>query len=392
MKMHWRGMILGLCLSPAAWSADLTEAQIRQIIRDEVRAQLASQRETGAPAPTVESVSVALGAGKRADEGWFPIHTGRAASTAPVFRTEAAAQAPAEPELPLQSSDDADVERALSTAALQSPPDALTSAAGVATADNPVRQDNSAVELLATSEGTVATITLGTKAKPVYSPASHRISKQGWSFKATTPIDKDSGRATFASLTGPGNGLTLGVSSTYSSTPAKSADQPTGWSRVFNVESEIGYNDFDYYTSLTHKQTDREMRWMAGGTIATSSPERFAYFGAGFRVQRGYRSQTARIVCPQSADDTFDCVQGSFGPPRRGYQRIAYAEARSAVLGRPFSLRVSHDFASDRSSVDLPIYLLRNAASRFTGGLRLGWDSDNDFVAGVFVGKEFSLE
>lgn len=389
MKMRWPCGFALLCLSQSLLAQGLTAEEIRQIVRDEVQRQLALHHDGAKAEPTTESVLRALSDVKRKDK-WYDIPTGDAAPR--VLNRQETSIISRDLELQPQAMPGSNAAGALVDMDLVSPADALSGPAGVSTADNAVQQGKSAIELVATTEGTSAVITLGTKADAEFDAVSRLIKKDGWNFTASAPLDKSSGEATFASLNGLANGFTLGVSRTYSRTRGKSEKEPTSWSRIFGFNAEIGYDDFTYYTSLTQKEKDREMHWSAGGSLGTSSPLRKAYFGAGFELQRAYESNKPRIVCPLTTDTTFDCVQGSFGAPQRGYQRIAFVEARSALFDRPYNIRLAHDFASDRSSVDLPIYLLRNKQNKFTGGIRLGWNSDNDFIAGVFVGKEFSID
>lgn len=267
---------------------------------------------------------------------------------------------------------------------------ALAGIVGAVTADNPVRPSNDAFEFVATTSGTEATITLSGEEVPVGSPHGPRINTNSWSLTATAPIDKETEEASFASLAGLANGLNLGTAWKFSSVPRSTDTASSDWARTIAVKANLGYDDFAYFSSLTSKEKDREMRWSLGASYGTSSPSRGFYLGGGFDLKHGYKSQDKRIVCPLSTEETFDCVQGSFGPPSSGYGRTAYLEARWSVLARPVSLRVTHDFEDDTTSADLPVYLLRNKNDKFTGGLRFGWLSEeSELLVGVFVGKEF---
>lgn len=269
------------------------------------------------------------------------------------------------------------------------PRSALAGVAGAVTADNPVRPSNDALELLASANGAEATITLSTKEHAAGDLQGPRIETSSWRLTATAPLDKKSGEATFASLSGLANGFSLGGSWKFSSVPRQVNRETSAWTRVVSLKASTGFDDFTYFTSLSEREKDREMRWSLGASIGTSSPERKYYFGAGIDLQHAYKAQAPRVVCPLSTELTFECVQGAFGPPSSGYQRIAYVEARGSIMRRPVSLRVSHEFEEEITSADLPIYLLRNG-DKFTGGLRFGWLSDDsEFLVGVFVGKEF---
>lgn len=50
---------------------------------------------------------------------------------------------------------------------------------------------------------------------------------------------------------------------------------------------------------------------------------------------------------------------------------------------------VSFEFQESDTTVLVPVFVLRNDASAFTGGVRLGWTTENDvgFSAALFISK-----
>ncbi len=353
--------------SPQPSTRSAEEERLARLVRDEVARQLYAMR---APDPAMEpSPEAIVSSDAVVDEDWYGINP-RGREVEEVGFSPTMRDSGGEP-LPL--------------AAVSGPVAAVP-------ADNPVRPSNHALELITSTAGTQAIITLSTKERVVTYGNPLRINTASWNVTAAAPIDKKTEEATLGSLAGFANGFNIGAGWKYSSVPRRSSDT-SPWSRVFALRGLIGYDDFAYFTSVTDKESDRETRWSVGASFGTSNQEKTKYIGAGVGIQHGYRNRTARIVCPLSTEPTFDCVQGAFGPPLIGYERIVYVEGRALALRKwPYSVHLAHDLANDRTSVDLPIYLLRDKDSKFTGGVRFGWASGEDFIAGLFVGKEFKAQ
>ena len=399
--------------SDEEWSIikELLDAERSKVLA-EVRGELADATPAE-PATASERVaaSPAMGA-------WYAVPLGKPASDEREKRAVAA-----------ETSSDAVTPDAIAVGVT---PQALSGAAGVAPADRGARGPDSTVQLNASAEAANASIN-------VVIPGNRdlvgdRIVDRQWSLTASAPLDKDKGYASFASLDGAAKGLSVGAEWSRSSAKAfkfgetmkdfckaidlqgscnynaiearlKKLDDPErsakwhdflarfGWTRILSFGATVTHQRYDYLQSLTAKPTtERQQQWSASGTYGMTSPERTTYFGAGFRFGRNYKEAGQRILCPQSDDEPFECVLGRFSPPRRLYSRVAHVEMRTVALGRPVSLRLEHDFAKDESSADLPIYLVRDKNSNFTGGLRLGWTTTDDFIAGIFVGKEFRVD
>jgi hypothetical protein len=83
------------------------------------------------------------------------------------------------------------------------------------------------------------------------------------------------------------------------------------------------------------------------------------------------------------------CAEGPVGPPSTVNRKLLSAEMRGNLGMVGYGLRAAHDFESDTTGIDLPIYLLRNAEGALTGGVRLGWSSKDDVVVGIFLSSPF---
>jgi hypothetical protein len=315
-------------------------------------------------------------------------------------------------------------------AALQPPSQDLT-------ADRHVRA-GSAVQIDASAGATTGTIVLSTPGTPFVNDDSTTIRSKQWSVTASSAVDtKSNGSATFASLNGPANGASLGFDYTYTEAaivtdqhvrdyeelcalsgygdfdcvadnfdkhgpkdPSKQAEYDAALARynsvsstglVLNMHGGLNHNEFSYYDVPSTKHTIDKTGWKLGGEIGMTTHARTSYFGVGFDFVHAYKEDKDRVVCPASDAATFDCISGKFSAPKNQVGRQIYLDASSWEFAKAFSVRLSHDFATDDNAVDVPVYLFGSKDAPFTGGVRLGWTTDDHFLAGIFVGKPFQL-
>ncbi|UXI65780.1 hypothetical protein [Tahibacter amnicola] len=395
-----------LFVSPVAAQADTAalEAQIRKIVAEELQKRVCTATTAQTPPPSAATVDVdAVSTTILTSEPTVP-----AAVSAPTNDkfgnpTDRAGLAP------------------------------LAGAAGIATSDRDTRRSRTTVEIQASADKTTATIAI-----PLVSTTTNdgtTITEKAWSIKASAPVDNaKENSASFATLNGLASGVTLGSDWTYSTTPViqvdlwticqtldrdvslsdctvdavnermasvNDSDLPEAWkallgaskrSITFNLRGEVGHRRHTYFAGpLVPASKDSKIGWSVGGSVGRVSGNREHYVGGGFDFVHSYKDRDPRVVCAQSDAAIYDCTQGSFGPPKDVLSRVLFAEFRTVTLGRPVSLKVSHDLASDKSAVDLPIFLLANEAQNYTGGLRLGWTSTDHFIAGLFVGRAFGI-
>jgi hypothetical protein len=97
------------------------------------------------------------------------------------------------------------------------------------------------------------------------------------------------------------------------------------------------------------------------------------------------------------------CLSGPVGAPARKEKLLTSVEWRRLYVLQPTnplttfgiktlgaSVQFTYDAHNDEYGIDLPIYLVPNDKGGLTGGVRLGYKSeDHDIVAGVFVGAPF---
>jgi hypothetical protein len=154
----------------------------------------------------------------------------------------------------------------------------------------------------------------------------------------------------------------------------------------------VGDESFTYFDPALDKVKAREHAWGAGINFGFFPPGSETFFVLAAEWQDGYKASPAATSCRNSTDPVLACVTGSLAAPASEVRHLLSAEMRG-YLPKPavgLSLRVAHDLRNDRTEVDLPVYLLKSVDGQLTGGLRLGWTSEEHFNLGVFVGVPLS--
>jgi hypothetical protein len=162
--------------------------------------------------------------------------------------------------------------------------------------------------------------------------------------------------------------------------------------REYAVNAKVGHKTFDYLTPQLGEKSEDRLGWSVGASASFIMPSREHLFAVGIDYGRSYRPGREVILCPASnGTDPVECVSGPLGPPIERNSKVLWTEARGGMSSIGYSLRIAHDFESDTTGVDLPIYLLRNAKGALTGGIRLGWSNKQDTVLGVFLSSPLEL-
>jgi hypothetical protein len=162
------------------------------------------------------------------------------------------------------------------------------------------------------------------------------------------------------------------------------------WLRDYAFRIEVGRERFDYLTPALDAGSEHHVGWGVGATAAFVSPSRRWMYLLGVDYQKGREGADSAILCPPSGGTgVVTCVEGPVGPPSTVNRKLLSAEMRGNLGIVGYGLKAAHDFESDTTGVDLPIYLLRNAEGALTGGIRLGWSTEDDVVVGIFLSSPF---
>lgn len=163
---------------------------------------------------------------------------------------------------------------------------------------------------------------------------------------------------------------------------------------IFGFKGKIGVEQFKYRDMMSLEvQKNNETPWSisAYSQYVCGSTT----YGGGFQYQESYKEKPEVSICttlPMPPGATA-CSNGRIGPPDRNERQLAFFEIHHHKRGRAFAVapRISFDFEKDEVGINVPIYLVRNKEGLFTGGLKIGWQSETDeVVAGFFVGKAFT--
>lgn len=164
---------------------------------------------------------------------------------------------------------------------------------------------------------------------------------------------------------------------------------------LWGVQAKIGTQDDTHADPVSFaRSAERNYPWSAGLYVGyIPSTINSLLFLAKLDRKQVYRSADETVRCPASTTGgPFSCVTGSFAPPESVRGTSAGLEARYLI--RPnigMSLLVVRDTGNDRTSIELPLYLVSSSAGDLNGGIKIGWNSgDKKTVLSVFVGVPFS--
>lgn len=248
-------------------------------------------------------------------------------------------------------------------------------------------------------------------------------------FQLTTPIDQPDTVAQPLSLDGLADGAALGFSLGYLRWRAKpnvaelqrmcreavgkpecdDVDIPDAkraeWDRHFH------YSRTAAVFSATGRVSHKEFRWLdpaaafsardaqhtdysIGGMAGLFNPS-IGFVAAHFDRQTFHRAAGATQLCrPLGTTGASTCSASILRGPAEGKTSLLHLELRKFLGNGNFAVNpvFTRDFENDVSSLEVPLYFLRDDQGGLTGGVSLGWRSDQDaFVASVFVGPSLPL-
>ena len=177
---------------------------------------------------------------------------------------------------------------------------------------------------------------------------------------------------------------------------------------TFGFTASVGHDEFDYrdpadFTSSSVQRTP----YAASASFGLLPKRAFHYLGAGLEFKQEYAAAKARTLCQAPpATGPQECVTASFARPERERTFDAFAVSRwraelpvAGGLPLGIELKGAYDFEKEVFGLGGSIYLVGDDKGALRGGLRAGWQSDDDdpdtqddnFTIGVFVGAPFSL-
>ncbi len=167
----------------------------------------------------------------------------------------------------------------------------------------------------------------------------------------------------------------------------------------FGLSGLISYGEFTYFDPVSSALQEDEQRigFQAGASSSLVFPNDNYSLSASAAFQRNYKASTDQAVCPLEPEEgtTFiACPIRDFGEPMRDDSLLIRGEWRYRLANSfAISPHLVYDALDDEVRVELPIYFIPDDDSGLTGGVRVGYDSeeDDELILGVFVSTPFEF-
>jgi hypothetical protein len=165
---------------------------------------------------------------------------------------------------------------------------------------------------------------------------------------------------------------------------------------AFGVNVSYARTKFDYLTKTTLESKSDSEPGYAGAMSYGVLPHydlgfaQLYFAGVGFRYEVSHDPGKKQQLCRPYPDNpnATTCSETFIDPPKRDVKRIAELRTRwyaSDDIG--FDVVVYRNFAKDTTGVEIPIAFYKDKNGLFSGGVVVGWRSDNnELTASVFVG------
>ncbi len=168
----------------------------------------------------------------------------------------------------------------------------------------------------------------------------------------------------------------------------------TALGSTYSLSAMFSEPSFAYRDSLTlgKKSVDHAAYSIEGGGGYRWSA---ASVGAAVRWEQSFRAQTAQNVCTPASfgpAGTVACSNIVVGAPSSSAKTVASVSAAWSIGGNGAArLTIAHDARHGVTGIDLPVWVVRNAAGGLAGGIRFGYRTDaRQLTASLFV-SEFKL-
>jgi hypothetical protein len=163
---------------------------------------------------------------------------------------------------------------------------------------------------------------------------------------------------------------------------------------TFGVSASIGPERFNFLDSQTLTAgTERHTNWSFTATASVLTPRGILIAGH-YRHEVAFSGGSARQICsPIGTTGSLSCAERILGAPSRGGAGQIGAELRAFISERlAVSPRLRIDLSREVYGLEVPVYFLHNTEGGFTGGLSVGWRSDDRALTIVaFVGQVLGL-
>jgi hypothetical protein len=158
---------------------------------------------------------------------------------------------------------------------------------------------------------------------------------------------------------------------------------------IWGVSAKAGYQNMSYTDTTTlGAKTVNETPLSGEAFLAYNPNAGHSLVTLDYTYQRAYTAATSKTVCPpNTSGGNITCGSGPFGAPKETDEELISVEVRHAFRGLlGVAVTATYDAQSHTKGIDLPLYFLKGSVASLTGGLDIGWRSDNPHATvGLFV-------
>lgn len=180
--------------------------------------------------------------------------------------------------------------------------------------------------------------------------------------------------------------------------PSEVANALQGYRKIawfVAMDAEVGSQKYEF-AAIDSLADAAEREWTKSGSLLAGLLfTNNLYATAGVRIERGYQGSKNAGICTTQAPSA--CPVKPFGPPSNDDRNVLEAEARKFVTQHfGVSAIVRWDWLNAESSVEAPLYFIRDKDGGLSGGVSLGYVwSDEEKQQGprftLFVSQAFKL-
>jgi len=169
-----------------------------------------------------------------------------------------------------------------------------------------------------------------------------------------------------------------------------------------SLKGDVGPETFKFSDATTFASTD-ERKWSGSGAVVVGflTPQNL-YVAGSVRFDRTYEAAKSQALCTIGAlDQITACPNKIVGGPAEKTLKVTEVELRKylpPIAGLTFGVAgiVRRDWKQDDTTVEVPLYFLKDKEGGLSGGVSGGyvWSSDKDTKGArftVFVGQTFGL-
>jgi hypothetical protein len=162
----------------------------------------------------------------------------------------------------------------------------------------------------------------------------------------------------------------------------------------------VGTKSYKFLDALSDKNmTSNKTPWSAQAFLGYHFFE--SLITVGYHYDAAYKDADQGTLCPMPAGPLTTCKTGPLGAPPRKEQSVPFIEYRHRLPDNwtqipilkslAFAPIVSYDIRASVLGISVPVYFVPDATGKLTGGLSVGWRSDQGGLqVGVIVSTAFS--